>query len=183
VRRWVILDRDGVINHVVRGQYITSPEQVSLLPGAADAIARLNDNDYSVVVVSNQQCVGLGLLTQAGLDAVSDAVREAVCAASGGIITDFFYCPHLKDAGCACRKPRPGLLHAAQQRHGFELATTYFVGDMYSDVLTAKHAACRSIFVLGGLDDLLYREGQPFPHTPDHIADDLAAATEYILTR
>ena len=70
--KFVILDRDGVINRVTRGQYITSPEMIELLPGAADAVARLNAAGYSIVVVSNQQCVALGLLTSEGLDLVSN---------------------------------------------------------------------------------------------------------------
>ena len=180
--KFVILDRDGVINRVTRGQYITSPEMIELLPGAADAVARLNAAGYSIIVVSNQQCVALGLLTSEGLELVSESLR-AMLRAEEAHIEAFFYCTHLKTAACECRKPQPGLLLEAQRRFGFDLASTYFVGDMYSDMMTAKNAGCRSIFTLGGLDDELHRRGEPFPHPPEYISRDLADAAAYILAK
>lgn len=180
--KFVILDRDGVINRVTRGEYITSPEMIDLLPGAARAIAQLNARGYSIIVVSNQQCVALGLLTCEGLDLVSESLR-AVLLKEGGYIEAFYYCTHLKTDACDCRKPQPGLLLEAQRRFGFDLAATYFVGDMYSDVLTAKNAGCRSIFALGGLDDELHQRGEPFPHAPEYVARDLADAVAYILAK
>lgn len=182
MRKFVILDRDGVINRVTRGEYITSPEMIDLLPGTARAIARLNAQGYSIIVVSNQQCVALGLLTHEGLDLVSESLR-AVLRCESAHIEEFFYCTHLKSAACECRKPQPGLLLEAQRRFGFDLSSTYFVGDMYSDVMTAKNAGCRSIFTLGGLDDELHRRGDPFPHPPEFIARDLADAVAYILSK
>lgn len=180
--KFVILDRDGVINRVTRGQYITSPEMIELLPGAADAVAGLNAAGFSIVVVSNQQCVALGLLTSEGLDLVSESLRAALLG-NGARIEAFLYCTHLKTAACECRKPRPGLLLDAQRRFGFDLASTYFVGDMYSDVTTAKNAGCRSIFTLGGLDGELHQRGEPFPHPPEYVARDLADAAAYIISR
>ena len=182
MNKYVVLDRDGVINRVTRGEYITSPEMIDLLPGAARAIAQLNAQGYAVIVVSNQQCVALGLLTQKGLDLVSESLR-AVLRSEGATIEEFFYCTHLKTAACECRKPQPGLLLEAQRRFGFDLAATYFVGDMFSDVVTAKNAGCRSIFTLGGLDDELHKRGEPFPHMPEYIARDLADAVAYILAK
>ncbi len=179
---FVILDRDGVINRITRGQYITSPDMIEVLPGAARAIAHLNTAGYSVIVVSNQQCVALELLTQDGLDLISESLRAAL-RGEGAHIEDFLYCTHLKSAACACRKPQPGLLLEAQRRFGFDLPSTYFVGDMYSDVLTAKNAGCRSIFTLGGLDDELHQRGEPFPHPPEYVARDLADAAAYIISR
>lgn len=182
MRKFVILDRDGVINRVTRGEYITSPEMIELLPGAARAIAQLNGQGYAIIVVSNQQCVALGQLTHEGLGSVSESLRAAL-RSERARIEEFFYCTHLKTAACDCRKPQPGLLLEAQRRYGFDLSSTYFVGDMYSDVMTAKNAGCRSIFTLGGLDDALHRDGEPFPHPPEYIARDLADAAAYIISR
>lgn len=180
-RRFVLLDRDGVINEVVRGGYVTDVEGVRLIPGAAAAIAELNGAGYGVAVVSNQQCVGKGLLSLDGLTEISAAIRDAVERESGGRIDDFFYCPHLASEECACRKPRPGLLIQAQERFGFDLSETYFVGDSYGDVATAGNAGCRSVLVLSGLDAERYRAGEPPPHPPEHVAADLQAAVRYIL--
>lgn len=149
--KFVLLDRDGVINVAVRNGYVISVEQVRVLPGVGRAIARLNAHGYRVVVVSNQQCVGKGLISQADLDAITEAICEEV-RAEGGSIEAFLYCPHLASDGCACRKPAPGLVLEAQRRYGFDLAQTYFIGDSHTDLETARQAGCRALFVLSGLD-------------------------------
>lgn len=179
--KFVLVDRDGVINEVVRDGYVTDVEGVRLLPGAAVAIAELNGAGFGVIVVSNQQCVGKGLLSLDELEGISAAIRDGVATKSGGHIEDFFYCPHLASEECACRKPKPGLLIQARERFGFDLSETYFVGDSYRDVETAGNAGCRCVFVLSGLDAERYRTGEPPPNAPEHIAADLLGAARYIL--
>ena len=180
-KRFVLLDRDGVLNEAVRDGYVTGVEMLRLLPGAAEAIARLNRNGFEAIVVSNQQCVGKGILSQEGLAAITEALGDAIEEVAGGVVADFLYCTHLSSDGCLCRKPKPGLLLEAQRRYGFDLATTYFVGDSFSDLLTAAAAGCPSIFVLSGLDAQRYTAGEPFPHAPAHIARDLSEAVDWIL--
>ena len=178
--RFILLDRDGVINEAVRDDYVTNADMLRLLPGAAKAIAALNRRGYKVLVLSNQQCVGKGIITMQELEALSQALREGV-EQEGGIITDFFYCPHLADDDCTCRKPKPGLILQAQERYGFNLNETYFIGDSYSDLETAARAGCPSIFVLSGLDARRYEAAEPLPHAPAHIAQDLAEAVAHVL--
>ncbi len=181
--KYVLLDRDGVINVEAPGNgYITTPEALRLVPGAADAVARLNGRGFAVLVCSNQQCVGKGLLSLDVLMEISETMRRALEAESGGRIQDFFYCPHLTADACGCRKPEPGLLLQAQERYGFNLAETFFVGDSYRDIGAAKGARCRSVFVLSGYDSRRYAAGEPLPHSPDCIAPDLAAAVDFILS-
>jgi D-glycero-D-manno-heptose 1,7-bisphosphate phosphatase len=152
-----------------------------MLPGAADAIARLNRAGYGVIVVSNQQCVGKGLLSAAGLKAISEEIRRQVRDQAGGEILDFFYCTHLAAEQCACRKPKPGLLLHAQAAYGFDLSNTFFVGDSFSDVETARNAGCPPIFVLSGLDAWRYQNGETPPGQAVQTAADLAAAVDWML--
>ena len=180
-RKFILLDRDGVINKAVRGGYVTSIAMLHLIPGAARAIATLNRHGYQVLVVSNQQCVGKGLLRAEELEKISAALRDMIRRESGGVIADYFYCPHLAAVNCTCRKPRPGLILEAQRRYGIRLSETYFIGDSYSDIETARRAGCRPVFVLSGLDAARYHVKEAFPSEPEFIAADLAEAAALIL--
>lgn len=181
VSRVILLDRDGVINEAVRNGYVLEVDGLRLLPGSSAAIVQLERAGFTIVVVSNQQCVGKGLLSAEGLDLITEALREQIIESSGGRVADFFYCPHLAAQNCACRKPKPGLLLQAQKRYGFDLRETFFVGDTYGDVETAHRAGCRSIFVLSGLDAQRYRDGEAFPTLPEHVAEDLQGAVRHVL--
>jgi len=168
-RRAVLLDRDGVITRR-REDYVKSWDEVELLPGAADALARLCEAGYRVAVVTNQSAVGRGLMTMDTLDAIHRAL-DTVVGAAGGEIDAFLVCPHRPDAGCDCRKPRPGLLLQAARRLGIDLATTPMVGDQPSDVAAALAAGCRPILV-----------GEDAPAPPGcWVAADLAGAVDLIL--
>jgi len=162
VRAGVLLDRDGVLTRM-REDYVKSWDEVEVLPGAPDAVARLCAAGYPVAVVSNQSAVGRGLMT---LDVLNSIHRrlDAIIRAAGGEISEYLVCPHHPDAGCECRKPRPGLLREAAQRLDLNLRRTYMVGDQPSDVLAALRARCRPI--------LLPRDGA-----------DLGAAVDYILAQ
>ena len=104
----VILDRDGVINHD-SASYIKSPDEWKPIPGSLEAIARLTQSGYSVVVATNQSGIGRGLFEMATLNAIHDKMHRAL-AQLGGRIDALFYCPHAADAKCDCRKPKPGMI-------------------------------------------------------------------------
>jgi D-glycero-D-manno-heptose 1,7-bisphosphate phosphatase len=138
----VILDRDGVLNErPPRAEYVRRPEAFRWLPGAKDALRRLREAGFQVAVVSNQAGVGRGVMTAADLAAVT-ARMKAEAAAAGGRIDAVFYCPHAWDAGCECRKPRPGLLFQAQRVLHLDLTRTPFVGDDERDGAAAEAAGC-----------------------------------------
>lgn len=115
------------------------------------------------------------------LQEIHDHIREKVALESGGRIEAFYCCPHLAQDACLCRKPKPGLIHQARDQYGFEIVQTYFVGDSYSDLITAGNAGCKPIFVLSGLDAERYRAGVPLPHLDCPVAPDLAEAVRLIL--
>ena len=116
----VILDRDGVINFD-SAQFIKSPAEWKPIPGSLEAIARLNQNGYKVVVATNQSGIGRGFLDMDTLNAIHEKMHKALFAA-GGRIEAIFFCPHTAEAKCACRKPQPGNVQAhlgnAQCRSG-----------------------------------------------------------------
>jgi D-glycero-D-manno-heptose 1,7-bisphosphate phosphatase len=102
----IILDRDGVINFD-SAEYIKSPAEWKPIPGSLEAIARLNHDGYHVVVATNQSGIGRGLFEVAALNAIHEKMHKALGQA-GGRIDAVFFCPHAQDAGCNCRKPKPG---------------------------------------------------------------------------
>jgi D-glycero-D-manno-heptose 1,7-bisphosphate phosphatase len=143
------LDRDGVINENVADDYVRSWEGFRFLPGALDAIARLTRAGYPIIVVSNQQGIGKGLMDSSAVDAIHDRMLAAIRAA-GGDVAAVLYCPHLATDECECRKPKPGLLTRAADELGLDLSQSVFVGDAASDVAAARAAGCQPILVLTG---------------------------------
>ena len=148
----IFLDRDGTINRHVG--FVTSPDQIELLEGAAEAIKRLNDRHVPVIVVTNQPVLARGEVDEAGLGAIH-ARLEALLAERGAHLTDIFYCPHHPDGGfagevavlkrpCHCRKPAPGLLLAAAAKYNISLSHSYMIGDSDSDMEAGRRAGCRT---------------------------------------
>ena len=144
----VILDRDGVINYD-SAEFIKKLEQWKPIPGSLEAIARLNQASYRVVVATNQSGVGRGLLDVATLNAIHDKMHKALIQA-GGRIDAVFYCPHAQDANCGCRKPKPGLLEDIARRFNVDLSGVPCVGDSLRDLQAAAQVAAQPILVLTG---------------------------------
>lgn len=151
----VIVDRDGVLNEKPpRAEYVRSWDEWQWIPGAVEGLARLTAAGRRVVIVSNQAGVARGAMTGADLDAVHDRMRGEIEAA-GGRIEAIYVCPHDWDAGCACRKPKPGMLLQAQRDLALDLTRTPFIGDDERDATAAAASGAPSILVSGpnGLRD------------------------------
>ena len=144
----VILDRDGTINHD-SDQYIKSPAEWKPIKGSLEAIARLTQAGYRVVVATNQSGIARGLFDTATLNAIHDAMQRAVQQA-GGRIDAIFFCPHAGEAGCDCRKPRPGMLLEIGRRLNTPLEGVPMVGDSLRDLQAAAAAGARPVLVLTG---------------------------------
>lgn len=148
--RHVILDRDGVLNQEAGGAgYVLHPEQFFWVPGALDALAMLHRAGVYLTVATNQSGVGRGLMSLAQLEAVHDRMRAEV-ARHGGALDEVLYCPHAPDAGCACRKPAPGLIQEALTRSKFSAAETLLVGDDERDLEAASRAGVAAALVRTG---------------------------------
>ncbi len=177
----VILDRDGTINRA-SDQFVKSPEEWHPLPGALEAIGRLNHAGYHVVLATNQSGLGRGLFDIAALNSVHAHMMKAL-AAQGARIDAVFYCPHAPDEGCHCRKPEPGLLEQIAQRYGVPLAGVPYIGDSLRDMQAAERAGCVPHLVCTGRHtDLIGQAEAPagFP-AGTRVHADLAACVDHLL--
>ena len=143
----ILLDRDGVINFD-SAAFIKNPDEWQPLPGAMTAIATLQQR-YRVSVCTNQSGIGRGLLDLATLDAIHDKLNDELVRA-GGAPLSIYFCPHLPEAGCKCRKPQPGLILAAMDAMRIPPARAVYVGDSLKDVAAAANAGCHAALVLTG---------------------------------
>jgi histidinol-phosphate phosphatase family protein len=146
IKKAVFLDRDGVIN-ADSPDYIKRWEEFRFLPGSLDAIRRLTENRYTVIVITNQSAVGREMIS---LDTLND-IHGRMCrkiAETGGRITDIFFCPHHPDEGCACRKPKPGMILKAAEKHAIDLTRAWMIGDSAKDVECGLRAGCRGTILL-----------------------------------
>ena len=144
----VIVDRDGTLC-VEREGYIQTPDEWEALPGALDAIARLNQAGYHVVVAANMPGLGRGLFDSAALNAIHTKMAKQL-AAVGGRVEAIFFCPHAPEEACTCRKPAPGLFHKIGERYKIDLKQVHAVGNSLSDAQAAHAAGCVPHLVLTG---------------------------------
>ena len=144
----VILGRDGTINRY-RDDHVKAPEELEPLPGALEAIARLNHAGWHTVMATNQAGIGRGLVDMASLNAVHMRLNQLL-AEKGGRLDAAFFCPHTPEEGCDCRKPLPGLIKQIGERFDVELDTVHMVGASLTDLLTAQAAGCMPHLVLTG---------------------------------
>jgi D-glycero-D-manno-heptose 1,7-bisphosphate phosphatase len=168
----VIVDRDGVINRDSE-QYIKSPGEWQPIAGSLEAIARFTQAGFRVVVATNQSGVGRGLFDMAALNAIHDKMHKAVNQL-GGRIDAVFFCPHAQEAGCACRKPQPGMLLEIAARFNVALAGVPAIGDSLRDLQAANAVGARPILVLTGKGERTLAAGG-LPEGTE-IYKDLAAA-------
>jgi D-glycero-D-manno-heptose 1,7-bisphosphate phosphatase len=168
----VFLDRDGVlVEPVIRGGLPFAPlrwEDFRILPGVAEAAAMLRAVGYVLIVVTNQPEVRRRLLDPALLEEFHQRLRESV------VVDEVVACPHDDGDDCRCRKPRPGMILEAAERHGIDLARSYLVGDTERDLGAAQAAGVRLVLI-----DAPYNQDLPEAHR----VRDLAAAARWILAR
>ncbi len=180
--RTVFLDRDGTLNR--EQGFVTKPQELEVLPGAADAVRRLHDAGFRIVVVTNQSGIARGLYTESDLAAIHDVLHERLLR----LPTAYLHCPHHPEGSfgyggaCVCRKPAAGLLFQAKELLGVAFEGGALVGDSARDLLMARGLPLRTIHV---------RSGKPVQHeravlaheglSVDHEAADLAGAVDWLL--
>jgi D-glycero-D-manno-heptose 1,7-bisphosphate phosphatase len=168
-----LLDRDGIINRM-RPDYVKRWEEVEIIPGSLDALARLSRGGCQLIVLTNQSAIGRGLVSRKTVDDIHDRMASLI-AERGGKIRAFLVCPHTPADACDCRKPAPGLLLRARDELGVDLAHAVMVGDQRSDVEAARAAGCRAILL--GSDGGTTRK----PDDPWTSARTLSEAADLIL--
>lgn len=176
--RFILLDRDGVINRKIHNGYVTRWADFRFLPGVLEALRRLTQARFHLVVISNQAGVGKGCMTPSELALVTRRFTRKI-ESFGGHIEKVYYCTHRKEAHCRCRKPLPGLLLAAQREFSFDFAAAWMVGDSPSDLAAAASVECPSIMISANPARL--------PQKPlcgaAAAVPDLGAAADFILAR
>jgi D-glycero-D-manno-heptose 1,7-bisphosphate phosphatase len=179
----VILDRNGTIN-VHREDFVKSDVEWTPLPGALEAIARLNHAGWLVAIASNQSGLGRGLFDMASLNAMH-AKMHKMLAAVGGRVDAVFFCPHAPDEGCNCRKPKPGLFEQISDRYGIDITGMPAVGDSLRDMLAGQAAGCEPHLLLTHIGAADLGKGPLPPEYPPgtRVHDDLPAFVEFLLTR
>jgi len=177
----VFLDRDGTINEEMG--YINHVSRFRLLPDAVPAIRRLNEAGLPVVVVTNQSGAARGYFSPALVEEVHRHLQDLL-AREGARLDAIYTCLHAPDAGCSCRKPKPGLLLQAAADLGLDLSCSYLVVDRYMDIQTAANAGVHGILVLTGYglgEYKLFHDSHPAQ--PVHVAANLMEAAEFIINK
>jgi D-glycero-D-manno-heptose 1,7-bisphosphate phosphatase len=144
----VILDRDGTIN-ADRDDFVKSADEWVPLPGALEAISRLNHAGWHTVIATNQSGLARGFFDMAALNAIHLAMNQAL-AQVGGRIDAVFFCPHGASQGCQCRKPLPGLFHLIAERYGVQMKDVPVVGDSLRDLQAGAAVGCAPHLVRTG---------------------------------
>jgi len=173
----IILDRDGVINHD-SDQFIKSPNEWVPIPGSLEAIARLHQAGYRVVVCTNQSGIARGLFNIVTLNAIHQKLHAAVRMV-GGEIDAIFFCPHAADDNCDCRKPKPGMLQEIAERFEVSLKGVPTIGDSLRDLQAGFVVGCTPYLVLTGKGEKTHAKGGLPPGTT--VYPNLAAVVDQLL--
>ena len=180
--KYVFIDRDGVINRDGMGRteygYVTRWEDFEFLPGVLDALKELTEAGYDNVVISNQKCVGKGLMTEQELKDITDNIMKAV-EAHGGRIRKAYYCLHLDEDNCNCRKPKEGMFLKARDELGIKaFEGKFFIGDSQRDMQAGKKVGLKTILVLSGKSSR--EDAEKWEYKPDYVCRDLLDAVKLI---
>jgi histidinol-phosphate phosphatase family protein len=158
----VFVDRDGTI--CFDKHYLADPAGLELIPTVPEGIRRLNDAGLPVIVITNQSGIARGYFDEKALSAIHKRLKDLL-ASKGAKIDDIFFCPHLPDAGCRCRKPKTGMLEDAAKKHHIDLALSFVIGDRMMDIEMAHKTKAVGILV-------------PEPGDQYHVDDEVLASRD-----
>ena len=178
----VFLDRDGVINQD-SPDFIKSWSEFEFLPGSLKALKQLTLNRFPIIIITNQSVIHRKMVSKKDLDFIHDMMKKTV-ESNGGEIKDIFYCPHVPEDRCDCRKPNPGLIYRAKKRYEIDLEASIMVGDSAKDIECARNAGCGSAILVktgnGVMAEKILKEKMIHP---DVIVQNLLEAANWIVTR
>jgi len=175
----VFVDRDGTI--CFDKHYLADPAGFELIPTVVEGLKKLTDAGIRVIVVTNQSGIARGYFTDDRLKEIHEHMKRTL-GAKGVKILDIFYCPHMPNSGCACRKPAPGLLRQASEKHGIDLGVSFVIGDRMMDIEMARAVGSTGILVPEPGDQ--YNVGKEIKESkekPDFIAKSFLEAADYVL--
>jgi D-glycero-D-manno-heptose 1,7-bisphosphate phosphatase len=182
LKKVVFLDRDGTINRD-SPDYIKSRDEFEFLPGSLTAIEALTASGFTNIVITNQSALPRKLISLEELEHIHAVLLQSV-RSSGGEIKDIFYCPHMPDEGCDCRKPEPGMILQAERKHSIDLADAAMIGDSYRDIECGIKAGCgHTVLVKTGIHANTTQRLAEKGIIPDYVAEDLYDASSWIIAR
>ncbi|MCE7042847.1 HAD-IIIA family hydrolase [Dyadobacter sp. CY312] len=176
----IFLDKDGTLIKDV--PYNVDPKLVVFESGVFDGLRRMQDEDFKLIIISNQPGIALGYFSEPDL-ALLIRYFEEKFAENDLLLSGFYYCPHLPDTSsnaCSCRKPKPGLIHKAASDLNIDLSNSWMVGDILNDVEAGNKAGCRTILIDNG-NESEWLSG--INREPDFAAKDFLEATRYIVSQ
>ncbi len=150
--RAIFLDRDGVLTRE-RPDYVKTPEELEILPGIGPPLRALRERGFRLVIVTNQSVVGRGLATHDDLARIHEKLQSEL-KRMACYIDAIYYCPHVPEERCSCRKPQPGLILKAAKDLGIDVNDSWMIGDKEIDLEAAKRAGCRGVRVETNRGDL-----------------------------
>jgi len=173
-RQFVVLDRDGTI--IAERHYLSEPGQIEFLPGACRGLRLMLEIGLGLVLVTNQSGVGRGFLDEAHLDLIHQQFREFLKAEEIHL-DGIYFCPHMPEDDCSCRKPRPGLIERAAKELDFDLQASFVVGDKPADIEMGRRVRATTFLVRTGYGS---ESVSDLTVNPDYVADDLWVAAQMI---
>ena len=173
-RQFVVLDRDGTI--IAERHYLSEPCQIEFLPGACRGLRLMLEIGLGLVLVTNQSAVGRGFLDKAHLDLIHQQLREFL-KAEGIHLDGIYFCPHMPEDDCSCRKPRPGLIERAAKELDFDLQASFVVGDKPADIEMGRRVRATTFLVRTGYGSEFVSDPTV---NPDYVVDDLWVAAQMI---
>jgi len=173
----VFLDRDGTI--IEERHFISTPEEVILIPNSADAIRELNQLGIKIFVISNQSGIAHGYFTETDLLQMNERLLQLL-KNENAFIDKIYYCPHKDENNCECRKPKPGMLKQAEKEFGIDLKKSFVIGDRFVDVDAGKNVGAKTILVETGYGEQSVKWGNENEQHADFTAQNLYEGIQYI---
>jgi len=172
----IFLDKDGTLIDDVPDN--VDPGRIKLAHRALEGVRLLTDHDYRLIVVTNQPGIARGLFSEEDLRGVASHINKLLAEIEVQL-SGFYYCPHLSDGDCTCRKPEPGLILRAAEEHNLDLTRSWFIGDILNDIEAGRRAGCRTILIDNGNET----EWRSTPdRIPDYLARNLAEAAWLLIS-
>jgi len=173
-KRFVLLDRDGTL--VIHHHHLSHPDQIELIPGAIEALKEFKRLGLGVVVITNQSVVGRGHISLETLDKIHQRLTDLLLE-EGIVLDDIYFCPHIPEDNCLCRKPKIELIERAVKKHHFDPKLSFIIGDNRSDINLGKNIGATTILVKTGYGEETSQDGSL---NPDYIVDSLKEAKDVI---